>query len=82
MFSKIDLSSGYWQLRVEEKSVPKTAFRTRYAHCEFTVMSFELANTPAAFMSLMNKIFQLYLDTFAVVFIDDILIYSRSREEH
>nr|GEU72762.1 putative reverse transcriptase domain-containing protein [Tanacetum cinerariifolium] len=81
-FSKIDLRSGYYQLRVCEDDIPKTVFRTRYGHFEFTIMPFDLINAPAVFMHLMDRVCRPYLDKFVIVFIDDILIYSKTQEEH
>ena len=82
VYSKIDLGTGYHQLRVREANIPKTVFRTLYGHFEFTVMPFGLTNAPVAFMDLMHRVFQPYLDHFVVVFVDDILIYSQSKKEH
>ena len=82
VFSKIDLRSGYHQLKIREQDIPKTAFTTRHGLYEYTIMSFGLTNAPAYFMSMMNKVFMEYLDKFVVVFIDDILVFSKSEEEH
>lgn len=82
MFSKIDLCFGYHQLKVKETDVYKTAFKTRYGHYKFLVMPFDLTNAPTTFMDQMNRVFQPYLDQFVVIFIYDILIYSKTEIEH
>jgi hypothetical protein len=82
VFSKVDLRSSYHQLRIRPSDIPKTTFITMYGLYEFTVMSFGLTNAPTFFMNLMNSVFMDSLDKFVVVFIDDILIYSQSEDEH
>jgi hypothetical protein len=82
IFLKIDLRSGYHQVRIKEEDINKTTFRTRYKHCEFTVVPFRLSNAPTFFMCLMNGVFMEYLEKFVIVFLDDILVYSKSDEEH
>nr|GFC25993.1 hypothetical protein [Tanacetum cinerariifolium] len=82
VYSKIYLKPGYHQLRVQEEDIPKTAFKTRYGHYEFQVMPFGLTNAPAVFIDLINRVCKPYLDKFVIVFIDDILIYSKDEKQH
>jgi hypothetical protein len=82
IFLKIDLRARYHQVRIKDEEINNTTFRTRYVHYEFTVVPFGLTNAPTIFMCLMNGVFRDYLDTFVIVFLDDILVYSKSEEEH
>jgi hypothetical protein len=82
IFSKIDIRSGYHQVRIKDEYISKTTFRTRYGHYDFTVVPFGLSNAPVVFMCLMNGVFRDYLNKFVIVFLDDILVYSKSEEEH
>ena len=82
VFLRIDLQSGYYQLKVRAEDILKTAFQTRYGHYVFLVMLFGLTNAPVAFMELMNRVFYDYLDKFIIVFIDDILVYLKTQEDH